>query len=112
MGVDLIEADGKTPNSSGTGYLGKATDLFPAGATSYTQITDHAIEDIEEIDGLIYFKYRGGAIETDVENIEMPTSVIAIYNILGQKQSTTDIESLGSGTYIVVTTTGTRKIIR
>lgn len=112
MGVDLIEADGKTPNSSGTGYLGKATDLFPAGATSYTQITDHAIEDIEEIDGLIYFKYRGGAIETDVENIEMPTSVIAIYNILGQKQSTTDIESLTSGTYIVVTTTGTRKIIR
>ena len=112
MGVDLIEADGKTPNSSGTGYLGKATDLFPAGATSYTQITDHAIEDIEEIDGLIYFKYRGGAIETDVENIEMPTSVIAIYNILGQKQSTTDIESLASGTYIVVTTTGTRKIIR
>ena len=112
MGVDLIEADGKTPNSSGTGYLGKATDLFPAGATSYTQITDHAIEDIEEIDGVIHFKYRGGAIETDVENIEMPTSVIAIYNILGQKQSTTDIESLGSGTYIVVTTTGTRKIIR
>lgn len=112
MGVDLIEADGKAPNSSGTGYLGKATDLFPAGATSYTQITDHAIEDIEEIDGVIYFKYRGGAIETDVENIEMPTSVIAIYNILGQKQSTTDIESLASGTYIVVTTTGTRKIIR
>lgn len=112
MGVDLIEADGKTPNSSGTGYLGKATDLFPAGATSYTQITDHAIEDIEEIDGVIYFKYRGGAIETDVENIEMPTSVIAIYNILGQKQSATDIESLASGTYIVVTTTGTRKIIR
>lgn len=112
MGVDLIEADGKTPNSSGTGYLGKATDLFPAGATSYTQITDHAIEDIEEIDGVIHFKYRGGAIETDVENIEMPTCVIAIYNILGQKQSTTDIESLASGTYIVVTTTGTRKIIR
>ncbi len=112
MGVDLIEADGKTPNSSGTGYLGKATDLFPAGATSYTQITDHAIEDIEEIDGVIHFKYRGGDIETDVENIEMPTSVVAIYNILGQKQSTTDIESLASGTYIVVTTTGTRKIIR
>jgi hypothetical protein len=42
----------------------------------------------------------------------MPTSVIAIYNILGQKQSTTDLESLASGTYIVVTTTGTRKIIR
>lgn len=112
MGVDLIEADGKTPNSSGTGYLGKATDLFPAGATSYTQITDHAIEDIEEIDGVIYFKYRGGAIETDVENIDMPTSVIAIYNILGQKQPTTDMQVLSAGTYIVVTTTGTRKIIR
>jgi M6 family metalloprotease-like protein len=47
MGVDLIEADGKTPNSSGSGYLGKATDLFPTGATAYTNITDHAIEEIE-----------------------------------------------------------------
>ena len=112
MGVDLIEADGKAPNSSGSGYLGKATDLFPAGATSYTQITDHAIEAIEEIDGVIHFKYRGGVVGTNVEDIEVPTNVIAIYNILGQKQSTIDIQSLTSGTYIIVTTTGTRKIIR
>jgi hypothetical protein len=112
MGVDLIEADGKTPNSSGTGYMGKATDLFPAGATAYTNITDHAIEDIEEIDGVIHFKYRGGAVGTHVEDVEIPTSVIAIYNILGQKQPTTDIQSLTPGTYIVVTTTGTHKIVR
>jgi hypothetical protein len=112
MGVDLIEADGKTPNSSGSGYLGKATDLFPAGATAYTNITDHAIEEIEEIDGVIHFKYRGGAVGTHVEDVEIPTSVIAIYNILGQKQPTTDMQTLSAGTYIVVTTTGTRKIIR
>ena len=112
MGVDLIEADGKTPNSSGSGYLGKATDLFPAGATAYTNITDHAIEEIQEIDGVIHFKYRGGAVGTHVEDIEIPTSVIAIYNILGQKQPTTDMQALSAGTYIVVTTTGTRKIIR
>jgi M6 family metalloprotease-like protein len=112
MGVDLIEADGKAPNSSGSGYLGKATDLFPAGATAYTNITDHAIEEIEEIDGVIHFKYRGGAVGTHVEDVEIPTSVIAIYNILGQKQPTTDMQTLSAGTYIVVTTTGTRKIIR
>jgi hypothetical protein len=31
MGVDLIEANGKTGNQ------GKKTDLFPAGATAYTK---------------------------------------------------------------------------
>ena len=73
---------------------------------------DITIEEIEEIDGVIHFKYRGGAVGTHVEDVEIPTSVIAIYNILGQKQPTTDMQALSAGTYIVVTTTGTRKIIR
>ena len=70
------------------------------------------MEEIEEIDGVIHFQYRGGAVGTQVEDVEIPTSVIAIYNILGQKQPTTDMQALSAGTYIVVTTTGTRKIIR
>lgn len=109
MGVDLIEADGKT----NTGEDHKSTDLFPAGATKYTKIADHAIEDIREVDGVIYFKYKGGVEnpETAIEDVTAGSNVIAIYNILGQKQSTTQIEDLPRGTYVVVTTAGSKKII-
>ena len=108
MGVDLIEANGKTNNS------GKATDLFPAGATAYTKITDHAIEEIAEVDSVITFKYKGGVeeAETAVENAVVQEEVIAIYNILGQKQMTTNIEELSRGTYVVETTVGNKKIVR
>ena len=118
MGVDLIEADGKTPGYYENGYDGKAGDLFPAGATEYLGITDHSIEQVREKDGVIYFKYKGGVddpefdFETAVENVATATQVIAIYNILGQKQMTTDIESLPHGTYVVVTSKGNHKIVR
>lgn len=116
MGVDLIEADGKAPDYDdarpSNGYMGKAKDLFPAGATAYTLITDHAIEEITEENGVIAFKYKGGAIETDIDNIENQNTILAIYNVLGQKQATTDIEALPNGTYIVVNTTGSYKIVR
>lgn len=116
MGVDLIEADGKAPQYDdyrpSNGYMGKAKDLFPAGATAYTQITDHAIEEITEENSVIAFKYKGGAIETDIDNIENQNTILAIYNVLGQKQATTDIEALPNGTYIVVNTTGSYKIVR
>lgn len=116
MGVDLIEADGKAPQYDdyrpSNGYMGKAKDLFPAGATAYTQITDHAIEEITEENGVIAFKYKGGAIETNIDNIENKNTILAIYNMLGQKQKTTNIEDLPSGTYIVVNATGSYKIVR
>lgn len=116
MGVDLIEADGKAPDYDdarpSNGYMGKAKDLFPAGATAYTLITDHAIEEITEENGVIAFKYKGGSIETDIDNIENQNTILAIYNVLGQKQATTDIEALPNGTYIVVNTTGSYKIVR
>ena len=116
MGVDLIEADGKAPQYDdyrpSNGYMGKAKDLFPAGATAYTLITDHAIEEITEENGVIAFKYKGGAIETNINNIENKNTILAIYNVLGQKQSTTDIEALPNGTYIVVNATGSYKIVR
>jgi hypothetical protein len=38
--------------------------------------------------------------------------VLAIYNILGQKQTTVDVESLPRGTYVVVTATGNKKIVK
>ena len=111
MGVDLIEADGKTPNSRQNGYDGKPGDLFPAGATEYLGIADHSIEEISEKDGVIYFKYRGG-ITTSTEQVQQQETILAIYNILGQKQETTDIDILPHGTYVVVTTAGSKKIVR
>ena len=105
MGVDLVEANGKASDS------GKATDLFPAGASQYLGIEDHTIEAIEEVDGVIKFKYKGG-IETAIEDVEKTADIIAIYNILGQKQTTTDIEMLTTGTYIVVTSSGSYKMVR
>ena len=118
MGVDLIEADGKTPGYYENGYDGKPGDLFPAGATEYLGIADHSIEQVREKDGVIYFKYKGGVddpefdFETAVENVATATQVIAIYNILGQRQLTTDVESLPHGTYVVVTSKGNHKIVR
>lgn len=108
MGVDLIEANGRTSDA------GKATDLFPAGASKYLGITNHAIEGIEEVDGVIKFKYKGGVENPDtaIEDAEKTADIIAIYNILGQKQTTTDIEVLTTGTYIVVTTSGSYKMVR
>ena len=111
MGVDLIEADGKKPSSSSNGYTGKAGDLFPTGATEYLGITNHSIEDVSEQDGIIYFKYRGG-IATSTEQVQTEETIVAIYNILGQKQAAVDIESLPHGTYVVVTTAGSKKIVR
>ena len=116
MGVDLIEADGKAPqydaNRPSNGYMGKAKDLFPAGATAYTKIEDHAIEEIEEVDGVITFKYKGGKIETAIEDVAENAQVIAIYNVLGQEQTTTNIEELPKGTYVIMTTIGSKKIVR
>ena len=108
MGVDLVEANGKASNS------GKATDLFPAGASKYLGITNHAIEGIEEVDGVIKFKYKGGVENPDtaIEDVEKTADIIAIYNILGQKQTTTEIEVLTTGTYIVVTSSGSYKMVR
>ena len=108
MGVDLVEANGKASNS------GKATDLFPAGASKYLGITNHAIEGIEEVDGVIKFKYKGGVENPDtaIEDVEKTADIIAIYNILGQKQTTTDIEVFTTGTYIVVTSSGSYKMVR
>ena len=115
MGVDLIEADGKTPNSRQSGYDGKPGDLFPDGATEHLGITDHSIEQVREKDGVIYFKYKGGVDDpnngTAVEDVAT-TQVLAIYNILGQKQATVDVESLPRGTYVVVTATGNKKIVK
>lgn len=106
MGVDLIEADGDANE-----IYAKETDLFPAGATEYKGIENHWIENIVEADSIIYFDYK--ADETGIENhVKIEECVMAIYNILGQKLATTEIDMLPSGTYVVLTSLGVNKIIR
>ena len=106
MGVDIIEA--KTNTSS----TNKATDLFPAGATSYTGIADHPITDIKEENGIIYFSYKGGTEprETAIENIAEDEQVLGIYTLTGRSLPV-DAE-LPHGVYIVRTNKGSHKIVR
>ena len=115
MGVNLIEADGEEPDYYESGYDGKPGDLFPQGATEYLKIADHPIRNIEEKDGVIYFRYKmeekGQEPGTAVEDIALSLDVLAIYNILGQKQTTTNLKELPRGTYVVVTATGSKKIV-
>ncbi len=116
MGVDIMEADGKAPSYNGTdnGYFGKPEDAFPAGATSYTPFSNYPITNIEENDGVITFDFMGGGeknILDDIDNIEMGNEeILAIYNLLGQRQPTTDIHNLNSGIYIIKTNKTTKKI--
>lgn len=75
--IDIIEADGLTPqyiSRDDNGFLGKPGDLFPAGATEYLGIADHAITDItENADGTVSFKYRGGK-PSDPTAVELPAT--------------------------------------
>ena len=67
QGVDIIEADGKTPTTNtSAGFYGKPGDAFPCDTiTEYLGIPDHAITGITMNDGVITFTYRGGKIPTD-----------------------------------------------
>lgn len=125
FGVDLIEADGTAPSydekNKANGYFGKATDLFPAGANQYSSITNHDIQEITEKNGVIRFKYKGGVEgeeeeeeeeETSIKDVASSENILAIYNILGQKQTTTNVEDLSRGTYIIITASGSKKIVR
>lgn len=66
MGVDIIEADGLAPayNSGNpdNGYFGKQGDLYPCDTiTSISVLPDYPITDIQEKNGVITFKFMGGA---------------------------------------------------
>lgn len=118
LGVDIIEADGKTAdysnNGSNTNYWGKPGDLFPTGATEYLDIENYPIKDIKEKNGVISFNFMNAiesATENIAENILIKDNIVAIYNILGQRMNTNDTQTLSKGTYIVKMTQGTKKII-
>lgn len=107
MGVDIIEA--KTNTSSTTN---KATDLFPAGATSYTGISNHPITDIKEENGVIYFSYKGGTEprETAIEGVDEDEQVLGIYTLTGNSLPLDG--ELPHGVYIIRNGKGSHKIVR
>ena len=80
MGVDIMEA---TPNT-GTGRTqqGLATDAYPAGATSWTQFSNHEVTDIarNNTTGAITFKYRGGKDTTEL--VQTPSATLHAQKIL------------------------------
>lgn len=110
MGVDIIEADGYAPNSYSDEYLGKPTDLFPAGAASYSGLGNHAISNIQETDGIITFTFGSATPVTDI-SAAPDAKITSIYNVLGQRMNTVDTADLPRGTYILQTTGGNRKIV-
>ncbi len=130
MGVDIIEADGEAPAYSGylDGYFGKLTDAFPHGATEYTPsyyaagtgdnvFDNYPLTQIVEEGGQITFDFMGGGTPTNLKDPNAVSDivlgeeeVVAIYNLLGQLQQTTDINELTSGIYIIKTTHTTKKV--
>ena len=65
MGVDIIEAKKNTSS-----YTDKTTDLYPRGATSFTQVTNYQVTDIAMADSIITFNVNGGGSEI---NLAIPT---------------------------------------
>lgn len=66
MGVDIIEADGLAPAYNGSnpdnGYFGKQGDLYPCDTiTAISVLPNYPITDIREQNGVITFKFMGGA---------------------------------------------------
>ncbi|MGM9837071.1 MAG: M6 family metalloprotease domain-containing protein [Paludibacteraceae bacterium] len=113
MGIDLIEADGLAPeydeNDSENGYFAKPGDLFPTGATSYTKISGHPINDIKETNGVITFNYKN-YVPSSVQEIQDDQKLIGIYTLTGQQMP--EGSELPHGAYIIRTTNGSHKIIR
>jgi len=107
LGVDIIEADGRTSGSSG-----RAKDAFPEGGTEFSPYTQYPITDIHQSNGNIIFDFMGGsdwissiATEhaTDIDKKgRVYTTVEAVYDASGKLISTdTKLTELGPGFYII-----------
>ncbi len=119
LGVDIVEADQNAPSYSGywDGYFGKLTDAFPHGADKYTPFTNYPLTNITEANGEITFDFMGGGTPMHLKDpnalsdvVLGEEEVVAIYNLLGQRQHTNDVNELESGIYIIRTTHTTKKI--
>lgn len=74
MHIDIIEADGNAPACGGdcNDWYGKPGDAFPTGAKEYKGIKDYPLTNIQETDGVITFRVKGG-VPTGNETVETAT---------------------------------------
>ncbi len=108
--IDLIEADGlNNLNGHANWYYGKPGDAFPLGANTYMPYDNFVIKNIVEQDGKITFDFE--KVITSVSDAPFEKEqILAIYNLLGQLQVTTNLDALESGVYIVKTNKTTKKV--
>ena len=99
LGIDIEEADGKTPSYSQTyenGFSGKAGDAYPAGGTSYVWVPNHLVNNVAEDNEVISLSvtYTEDIDEVHSSNAAIKTlrdgQVVirhngAYYNLLGTK---------------------------
>ena len=83
--------------------------MFPTGATKYT-FSETMLNDIKEINGQIQFSYSSAHL-TDITPTPSSQSIIAIYDLLGNKQNTIQVSDLGNGVYIIQSDSGNKKIV-
>jgi len=116
LGVDLIEADGKAPTSGQEGWSGKADDVFPGQNKKYKEYTIYSKYYLTEIkywsSGKITMKLGIGSPYVALEELtQSDETILAIYDVLGKQLSTCDLNTLGTGLYIVRTNKGTKKVM-
>lgn len=79
MGIDLIEADGKTPTYSKSnplnGYFGKQGDAYPAGSDEFTAVNKYKVTNIVLENEQISLDVNGGGEEeTLATSFVLPTT--------------------------------------
>ena len=80
MGVDILEA------KSNSGDLGKATDAYPAGATSCSKINNFPITNIAMANQIVTFDVKGGGQEINLLDVELVEDGQAATKILRDGQ--------------------------
>ena len=77
MGVDIIEAKANTSYSTD-----KATDLYPAGSSSFTKVTQYQVTDIAMSNRIVTFNVNGGGQEINLDVPNVPTSNISVQKVI------------------------------
>lgn len=90
MGVDIVEADGLQPTAGHDGFHGKAGDLYPAGATSFTECPAYSVNNITLNNGVIRFSFMNGTPTNDPINSSLSDDEDTIYTLTGQPVRNTD----------------------
>lgn len=105
-----IPADGNYFVVGASDYAG---DTYPglSNITTFTPFVHSPITDIQETDGVITFKFRGGREGTALPNVKQTEEQVeAIYSLTGAYMGTQK-QNLPAGLYLLRTNDSTKKII-